>query len=854
MMNISIEDQQECESAESIKESRSKELIADAQKKQIEVQRRLDFLRRRVLKLQSRIMGQHVSGEVSGVFEHVHRSLKRLKDTAVQENMHSMEITSTPGSSLPLPISDANLEKLKPMSYGSAKTLVRKLETSTVIQANSAARQKQVPKYFGSGSVEPTTFRTSVSGLVAIPPWSPEHKLELQKVSGTLKSELRLVQSEVDSEATDSSSGSESCDEFQNYNNQHQQYLSIQKRALWKYSTERAAIAARWTWLQVQISDLEYRIRQHSELHRQIRAGKGAVVLGGTNPTMPPSHPSSPTALNGYRGQLPGASSSSATTDTTISAGKAQDSSGELSATDDFECARTRPLVGFRKRKLLQTGGLHVISKKATRPSTVRCGCNVPASHCALCTGRADPTHPRDPPEVLSAAEKVAALDPSFHPVFSMADDVSESIHLEAIMKMPEWQQRSARMKSLKGYTKGERLDKTLLDHRSKKLEHRKKYGRLLKPSTISALSAKIKNKIRGRKSSRHLNRLNRKRLSSSLRSSHHQSSNDGFDEEVESISNVSSAVPRSAGGSPSSSPLLQMLSISGLSRKSRINSYDIDNIVIPYSVAAATRVEKLQYKEILTPKWRIADDVCQKYEYKNNGVIKEPEEESDNEDISEEATILRHDKCELDERKKFLSYLKMPVGYGRARSHKRTDSRAESSDTNTPDPMSPHSAEAQESQKETVATGGSPMGSPPATPLSMPLDDSQPIPSISVLRRRTLCRSGFAKDRDPAKEENRCNTPDHPEVQPYEMRSFPLDDSTYDDMVKSMPEDHQQVRTNVQAQDTHYDCDSTSGGYIDSKVCSPGSESTESALADEDPNDPEWIDVERMSRERHKR
>lgn len=37
--------------------------------------------------------------------------------------------------------------------------------------------------------------------------------------------------------------------------------------------------------------------------------------------------------------------------------------------------------------------------------------------------------------------------------------------------------------------------------------------------------------------------------------------------------------------------------------RRLRHNSYDIDNIVIPYSVAASTRPEKLQYKEILTPK-----------------------------------------------------------------------------------------------------------------------------------------------------------------------------------------------------------------------------------------------------------
>ena len=34
-------------------------------------------------------------------------------------------------------------------------------------------------------------------------------------------------------------------------------------------------------------------------------------------------------------------------------------------------------------------------------------------------------------------------------------------------------------------------------------------------------------------------------------------------------------------------------------------NAFDINNIVIPYSIAAATRVEKPQYKEIATPSWR---------------------------------------------------------------------------------------------------------------------------------------------------------------------------------------------------------------------------------------------------------
>lgn len=42
----------------------------------------------------------------------------------------------------------------------------------------------------------------------------------------------------------------------------------------------------------------------------------------------------------------------------------------------------------------------------------------------------------------------------------------------------------------------------------------------------------------------------------------------------------------------------------SALRKKKLENAYDINNIVIPYSMAASTRVEKLQYKEIVTPKY----------------------------------------------------------------------------------------------------------------------------------------------------------------------------------------------------------------------------------------------------------
>ncbi|VEN51595.1 unnamed protein product [Callosobruchus maculatus] len=85
----------------------------------------------------------------------------------------------------------------------------------------------------------------------------------------------------------------------------------------------------------------------------------------------------------------------------------------------------------------------------------------------------------------------------------------------------------------------------------------------------------------------------------------------------------------RKSSDSPSSSPLLHMQTISGYNKRNRVQSYDIDNIVIPYSVAASTRVEKLQYKEILTPKWRIAEQDYDSLFDKTNPV-RDPSQDSD--------------------------------------------------------------------------------------------------------------------------------------------------------------------------------------------------------------------------------
>uniref|UniRef100_A0A803JK58 KAT8 regulatory NSL complex subunit 1-like protein n=1 Tax=Xenopus tropicalis TaxID=8364 RepID=A0A803JK58_XENTR len=69
-------------------------------------------------------------------------------------------------------------------------------------------------------------------------------------------------------------------------------------------------------------------------------------------------------------------------------------------------------------------------------------------------------------------------------------------------------------------------------------------------------------------------------------------------------------------------------------------NSYDINNIVIPMSLIAPTKLEKLKYKEIITPSWK--------------EVVLEPLESPAHdmpEDLSDEAYISRHEKYELKEK-----------------------------------------------------------------------------------------------------------------------------------------------------------------------------------------------------------
>ncbi|XP_001657581.2 uncharacterized protein LOC5567603 [Aedes aegypti] len=913
------------------------ELHADIVKRQAQMQRKYDFLIRRLNKLQARYMGQHVSEEIAGLFEYSQRYWKK-KDKEHTKGLNTGSSSASPTPLIPdiipyQPPPPSLAEKAKPISANAMKTFVKRLEGIATTQCSTQTKRIYGNRYFqGTASSPPDAMAATTYTTLSttIPKYEDLTIDQLEQTAGLLHSELKQVQCTIDSEATASSSGGESADEMVMYNNMNQQPLGIAKRAAWRWAKDRASVAARWTWLLAQISDLEYRIRQHNELHNKIKVNKGAVTLEDAS-SIPSTQPPSQQSVNGYRGTLPGNSKPLDDSYDAIAMGNtghngAYDQSGGSCRTRAFH------RNGFRKRKLLQTANLHTISKKAARPSTVKCGCAWPLHPCALCTGRQDPTAPRDLPDTMPASDRVALLDPCFHPVLSFPEDVSHSIHFEAIMRIPEWQNKMIRCtaKSISksiaqkaGFTStGSSPPCGILP--SSATPSFLSSGDEAAPSSLSVGGNKKYGPDGKRKYNKHkladsssLEQPNHKLKKSKSRQNlllasggggggSRKTSSGGYPPSGSSQYGISSGYGATPGGSSnkyykSSSSKYRKSSHSsttmpGVGGHSRYNSggydymdptgmqqdgagsgssrsknssptpnhhrnerknrtsYDIDNIVIPYSVAAANRVEILQYKEITTPKWRVVGDNEESTDLDgtaadktldstaDSGILntshpskaadssdklppKVPAAASiskpsqsvsapvlpssasaissvnksasegqlivlpaiDEEDISDETILVKHDRALQEERKKFQTYMKFP--WSRPRANRRIDSRAESSGGNTPDPTSPAPPTPLVDHESNTSPA---CPSTPLTPLdSLELSETNVINALNQsLNRKERRRTVSSKT--PREEIPRSSSPDIREViPPYEPLQFPLADEIYEDMVRTMPSDH---------------------------------------------------------------
>ncbi|XP_025914988.1 KAT8 regulatory NSL complex subunit 1 isoform X2 [Apteryx rowi] len=665
----------------------------------------------------------------------------------------------------------SKLPNLDPLRHRSQLMLTRKAEAALRKAASETVTSEGLSSFLKSDSVSEELERFTASGMA----------------------NLRSSEQAFDSDVTDSSSGGESDVEEEELTkaDPEQPHVPLRRRAEWRWAADRAAIVSRWNWLQAHVSDLEYRIRQQTDIYKQIRANKSVSGsqplenLGISAANTPESHPAKPCgAPRPVNGVI-----------NTLQPGLAEHAQGDgpeaeellhkkqrlnmVSSSSDGTCvaARTRPVLSCKKRRLVRPSSIMPLSKKIHRNSLARCSCDVNPS-CALCGTRSSTTL-----EIQYDApllERLSQLDSCIHPVLSFPDDVPTSLHFQSMLKS-QWQN--------KPYEKIKPPKKLSLKHRApmstsslsdpaRKDRHKlvnsfftaaKRSHQKIQPDKahrppLDDFTAMSKAERAPERSLVQPPAYDKKRLRdcSSERS-----------EVLKHHTDVGGPSYLSAAATPTPhSPIARQLSTSSESsapastssqgasntaqprRRRGESSFDINNIVIPMSVAATTRVEKLQYKEILTPSWREVDI----------GALKaNPDEDSEEiEDLSDSAFAARHGKCEEMERARWLWSTSMPPQRRGSRSYRSTDGRTtpQLGNPSTPQPASPDVGNCH-SHAELSHTYS------PRSPISPELL-SAPLTPLSRDSMRLL-----------SSEDTRCSTPeaglDEQAVQPWERRTFPL-------------------------------------------------------------------------------
>ncbi|XP_058909740.1 KAT8 regulatory NSL complex subunit 1-like protein isoform X1 [Kogia breviceps] len=520
---------------------------------------------------------------------------------------------------------------------------------------------------------------------------------EIQRFALSATGLLSHVEEGLDSDATDSSSDDD-LDEYTIRKN-----VSVNCSTEWKWLVDRARVGSRWTWLQAQISELEYKIQQLTDVHRQIRASKGIVILeecrlpkdilkkqiqftdqaASLNTTGSPQipqecqdplpeqdfemSPSSPTLLlrniekqsaqlteiissliaplnfsptssplsskscshkclaNGISRSasenLDGLSSSSSWLLNQKHSKKRRKDRTRLkspSLTVMSTAARTRPLQSFHKRKLYRLSPTFYWTPQ-TLPSKETRFLNTTQMPCLQSSSIWSSCEHNSKSQILT--EHVSELDSAFHSVLSLPSDVPLRFHFETLFKKTEIKGDLSENKFV-----GDYIISPSPVHNTSLNQWRNGYSPICKPQMRSESSAQL---LQGRKK-RHLSET---ALEERTRFEEFaiQRTEPGSQSNFTAVTNVN-VISRAQNSSSQNTARRRLRSES---------SYDIDNIVIPMSLVAPAKLEKLQYKEIVTPSWRMV--VLQPLDAYNLG-------EEEIEDLSDAVFSLRHKKYEEKE------------------------------------------------------------------------------------------------------------------------------------------------------------------------------------------------------------
>ncbi|XP_051959404.1 KAT8 regulatory NSL complex subunit 1 isoform X2 [Xyrauchen texanus] len=610
-------------------------------------------------------------------------------------------------------------------------------------------------------------------------------ELERLHLSGT--THLHAAETQFDSDATESSSGGESDIEEEELARADvdQCHIKLWRRAEGLFARERASIISHWTWLQAQISDLEYRIRQQVDIYRQLRTSKGPVELGDSTPSCQKTTNMTETKEDVLTSQNSTESQSHLTDRSEkgilISVAEMSDTCPS-SPDNSFTAARTRPLVICRRRRLIHPNTFHNLNSKVQRvsfsPPRV---CDVNSS-CVMCGG----IHPLSKPDIpyeCPLLERVAHQDHSIHHVLSLQSDVALNIHLQKVLRS-HWQtRRFERIKPLKRISLKHKHSITPSSSSSSSSSFLSKHKFRLSNSHAAAVRL-ARHKIRSERLHRQqaesiscvpkpdsLTPFRRERVldRSHSRKRVREHSLDRADSPKVVMDTGSLCPSLSRLHSSNTSPLSRQLSLPAecstpqgnsmpMRRRRGESPFDINNIVIPMSVAATTRVEKLQYKEILTPSWREVDVFAQS--------LAEDEDDIPVEELSDAVFSKLHQSYEEQERSRWRWTALTPAKRRGSRSFKSLDGQTTPSIVGT-NPSTSQPASPDMGHFHLLQDYG-PMPSPqsppsPDTPCSRDAQTPYARDTHRLLYSEDTC--GSTSD---------C-TFEEKTVQPWECRSFPL-------------------------------------------------------------------------------
>ncbi|XP_058561939.1 KAT8 regulatory NSL complex subunit 1 isoform X2 [Neofelis nebulosa] len=671
-----------------------------------------------------------------------------------------------------------NLESLRPRSQ---LMLTRKAEAALRKAASETTTSEGLSNFLKSDSISEELERFTASGIA----------------------NLRCSERAFDSDVTDSSSGGESDIEEEELTraDPEQRHVPLRRRSEWRWAADRAAIVSRWNWLQAHVSDLEYRIRQQTDIYKQIRANKIESVsqplenhgASGHSESLSTKSCGALRPVNGVINTLQPILADHIPGDISDAEEQLQKKQrlNLVSSSTDGTCvaARTRPVLSCKKRRLVRPNSIVPLSRKVHRNSTMRSGCDVNPS-CALCGSGSTVTVPPEIHYEAPLLERLSQLDSCVHPVLAFPDDVPTSLHFQSMLKS-QWQNKPFdKIKPPKKFSLKHRApmpgslpDPTRKDRHklvnsflttAKLSHHQTRPDRTHRQHLDDVGAVPMVERVTAPKAERLLNPPPpvHDPNHSKMRLRDHSSERS---EVLKHHTDMSSSNYLAATQHPPHSPLVRQLSTSSdtsaptssspqvtastsqpVRRRRGESSFDINNIVIPMSVAATTRVEKLQYKEILTPSWREVD---------LRSLKGSPDEENEEvEDLSDAAFAALHAKCEEMERARWLWTTSVPPQRRGSRSYRSSDGRTTpqlgSANPSTPQPASPDVSSSHSLSEFSH-------GQSPRSPISPELH-SAPLTPVARDALRHL-----------ASEDTRCSTPelglDEQSVQPWERRTFPL-------------------------------------------------------------------------------